>query len=63
MDIVAFSIAAFLGGLLGWPLGKRLARWVKKDNDRPSLTLVDPHQLDITDLAEWAESRGPRGAA
>ena len=45
MDILAFSIAALVGGLIGWPLGKRLARWAKEESDFNRR------------LAEWAERR------
>jgi len=58
--LLAFTVGTVFGAFGSFALGC----WLRhKPEPRQPLTLVDPHQLSITDLAEWAESRGPRGAA
>ena len=64
--LLAFSIGVVFGTFGTFAT----ACFVRKPERKAQpLTLVDPHQMDIlldaevTDLAAWAESRGPRGVA
>ena len=58
--LLAFAVGTVFGAFVSFGIGCWLSR---RPEPRTPLTLVDPHQLSITDLAEWAESRGPRGIA